>query len=68
MIVVFDTCTQPEYRRDLHRLLALPAGAILQYQYERRFMSPDAATQLENLSHAKKAIEKTSLNAKPHHS
>lgn len=66
MIVVFDTCTQPEYRRDLHRLLALPPGAILQYQYERRLMSTDSATQLENFSPSKKAMPTLLLYGQTH--
>jgi hypothetical protein len=66
MIVVFDTCTQPEYRRDLHRLLALPPGAILQYQYDRRLISTDAATQLENFSPRKKALPTLLLYGQTH--
>jgi hypothetical protein len=50
MIVVFDTCTQPEYRRDVHRVLALPRGAVIRYEYKRKLISTDAANKLENFS------------------
>jgi hypothetical protein len=67
MIVVFDTCTQPEYRRDLHRLLALPPGAILRYEYKRKLISADAANRLENFSPLKQPLP-TILLYGEHHS
>lgn len=31
--VFFDTATRPEYYEDVHKVLALPKGALLEYQY-----------------------------------
>ena len=46
LLVVFDTCTHPEYYRDVHRLLALPRGAILRYDYKRYLFSQEAGDLL----------------------
>jgi hypothetical protein len=46
MLVVFDTCTRAEYRRDVHRVLALPHGAVLRYNYKRYLYSSEAAELL----------------------
>ena len=42
MLVVFDTSTQPEYYRDVHRIMALPSGAIIRYDYKRYLFSNEA--------------------------
>lgn len=49
MIVVFDTCTKPEYYEDVHKVLAAPRGTIVRYDYERRLFTEDAANQIEAL-------------------
>jgi hypothetical protein len=40
--VVFDTCTVPEYYLDVHKLLAVPRGATLRYNYREKYLSPSA--------------------------
>lgn len=40
--VIFDTSTRREYYLDVHKLLALPSGATLPYQYRAKYLSPDA--------------------------
>lgn len=42
--VVFDTCTVPEYYLDVHKLLALPTGATLRYNYREKYLSESAVT------------------------
>jgi hypothetical protein len=46
MLIVFDTCTREEYRRDVHRVLALPVGAVWRYEYKRHLFSEEAAAVL----------------------
>lgn len=36
--VFFDTATRREYYQDVHKVLALPAGTLLEYQYRDRRM------------------------------
>lgn len=52
LFVVFDTCTQPEYYRDVHRLLSLPAGTVLRYDYKRYLFSREASDYLSNVKQA----------------
>lgn len=40
--VIFDTCQLNSYYQDLHNLLALPAGAIIRYDYRTRYISDSA--------------------------
>ena len=47
MLVIFDTCAQPDYRRDLHRILSLPFGAVYRYEYKRSLCSKEAAAVLD---------------------
>ena len=46
MLVIFDTCTKPAYRKDVHRLLSLPEEAVIRYNYKRYLHSDDAAEVL----------------------
>jgi hypothetical protein len=48
-LVVFDTCTRSQYYADVHQLLALPAGAILRYDYQEKYFSPEAFAYLRGL-------------------
>lgn len=50
MLIVFDTCTQEEYRRDVHRVLAMPAGGIVRYEYKRHLFSKESLASLESIS------------------
>jgi hypothetical protein len=45
-LIVFDTCTKPVYYQDVHRLLAMPTGTLLPYDYERKLFSDTAFAQL----------------------
>ncbi|MDP3737502.1 MAG: hypothetical protein Q8R02_08930 [Hyphomonadaceae bacterium] len=47
--VVFDTSTQAPYYADVHRILALPPGAILRYEYKRSLFSPKAWEAMQKL-------------------
>lgn len=42
--VIFDTCTVPEYYLDVHKLLAIPRGATLRYNYREKYLSASAVT------------------------
>jgi hypothetical protein len=40
--IIFDTSTKPEYYADVHKLLALPKGSILRYDYRRKYLTDSA--------------------------
>ncbi len=40
--VIFDTCQYQNYYRDVHDVLACPAGTIRRYEYRRDLLSDDA--------------------------
>jgi hypothetical protein len=40
--VIFDTCTRPDYYADVHKLIALPPGWILRYDYRRKYLGQQA--------------------------
>jgi hypothetical protein len=44
--VVFDTSTRPAYYRDVHNLLAAPAGAVLRYDYKAKYISDEATAAI----------------------
>jgi hypothetical protein len=46
-LVVFDTCTKPPYYADVHKLLALPSGSYLRYDYEEKLFSEEALATLK---------------------
>ncbi|MEO1542605.1 MAG: hypothetical protein AAFR75_01075 [Pseudomonadota bacterium] len=50
MLIIFDTCTKPDYYRDVHIVLASPAGAIVRYDYERRLWTDEAQKTMESMS------------------
>lgn len=39
--VIFDTCTRPDYYRDVHRLLAGPCGWVMRYDYREQLLADD---------------------------
>lgn len=45
---MFDTSTLPEYYDDVHRVLALPAGHVVTYDYSARHISKDAEAVLRD--------------------
>lgn len=50
MLIIFDTATKPDYYKDVHRVLALPVGAIIRYDYERRLWSAEAQAEIAAFS------------------
>jgi hypothetical protein len=50
-LIVFDTSTLPEYYDDVHRILSLPAGHVVTYDYGARHISPAAQSALRNFVH-----------------
>jgi len=57
-LVVFDTCTLPEYYNDVHKILSLPRGYVVTYDYSAGNIDPDALNVLKRLvsSHEKRRI------------
>lgn len=45
--VIFDTSTRREYYRDVHNVLAMPAGSIIPYDYRTKYFSPSALAEIE---------------------
>lgn len=56
-LVVFDTCTKPPYYTDVHKLLALPAGTYLRYDYEEKLFSEGALAVLREATSASLPID-----------
>src|SRR5579871_3225422 len=40
--IIFDTSQLMDYYRDVHNLLALPAGATMRYDYKQKYLSEEA--------------------------
>ncbi len=36
-VVIWDTCTIPEYYTDLHKVMALPEGMLVRYDYKKKY-------------------------------
>jgi hypothetical protein len=49
-LIVFDTSTLPEYYDDVHRILSLPAGHVVTYDYSSGNVSPAAQVALGNFT------------------
>lgn len=47
-LIVFDTSTLPEYYDDVHRILALPAGHVVTYDYSADHVSSPAEAVLRD--------------------
>lgn len=47
--VIFDTSTHARYYSDVHELMALPAGAIIRYEYKRYLCKQNASAALDAL-------------------
>jgi hypothetical protein len=54
--VIFDTCQLNAYYQDLHNLLALPAGAIIRYDYRARYISPSAVAMIKGTATAPRDV------------
>src|SRR5690554_2215487 len=40
--IIFDLATRPNYRRDVHNILALPRNAVIRYEYRTEYLSERA--------------------------
>lgn len=49
MLIIFDTCTKPDYYKDVHIVLAAPTGSIIRYEYERRLWTEDAQIEAKKV-------------------
>jgi hypothetical protein len=56
-LVVFDTCTKPNYYADVHQLLALPARSYLRYDYEEKLFTQEAFDVIRKASAAEQPID-----------
>jgi hypothetical protein len=46
-LVIFDTCTLPEYYDDVHKILSLPRGHIVTYDYSAQHIQREAVAVLK---------------------
>jgi hypothetical protein len=46
--VVFDTSSRLAYYRDVHNLLAAPAGSIMRYDYRRKYLTEEVTAALDD--------------------
>ncbi|WP_157577890.1 hypothetical protein [Roseivivax halodurans] len=56
MLIIFDTCTKPDYYGDVHKVLASPTGAIIRYDYERKLWTDGAQAEAEQLLRSREPI------------
>lgn len=56
MLIIFDTCTKPDYYKDVHKVLASPTGSIVRYDYERRLWTEEAQALAESILSNKRPI------------
>jgi hypothetical protein len=54
-LLVFDACTLPEYYDDVHKILCLPRGHIVTYDYAAVHIDEGALAVLKEIATAKKA-------------
>jgi len=52
-VVIWDTCTRPEYYQDLHNVMALPNGALVRYDYRKKYFDDGSRDLLVALSKGK---------------
>jgi len=48
--VIFDTCAQPEYYDDVHKILALPAGHTVTYDYRSSQVTDEVQNDLDDFN------------------
>src|SRR4051794_24776550 len=48
MFVCLSSGSTPRYREDILRSLAMPVGTILQFRYERRYLTQAVSTAVED--------------------
>jgi hypothetical protein len=52
-LIIFDTCTLPEYYDDVHKILSLPRGHVVTYDYSAGNIEKEALTILNNVTGSK---------------
>lgn len=48
-VIIWDTCTRPQYYQDLHKALSLPRGALIRYDYKRKYFDDDTLNLIQKL-------------------
>jgi hypothetical protein len=54
--VIFDTSTKRDYYRDVHNILAMPAGSIYRYDYRTKYFSPSALAEIQKTPRSAKVL------------
>jgi hypothetical protein len=48
-LIIFDTCTLPEYYNDVHKILSFPRGHVVTYDYSASHIDAEALAMLKPL-------------------
>jgi hypothetical protein len=48
-VAIWDTCTRPQYYQDLHNALSLPSGALIRYDYKRKYFDNKTLRMIQDL-------------------
>jgi hypothetical protein len=48
-VVIWDTCTKPDYYNDLHKVITLPKGMVVRYDYTKKYFDEKSLIQFESL-------------------
>ena len=48
MFICLSSGSRPQYRDDIFRALALPSGSVLQFRYDKRYLTQATRTDVEN--------------------
>lgn len=59
MLLALSSSARPRYKRDVHRSIAMPFGALLQFRYDKKHVSPE----VRSLFTAKTIVGQTCLLA-----
>lgn len=49
-IVIWDTCTKPDYYNDVHKVITLPKRMVVRYDYTKKYFDEKSLIQFESLS------------------
>lgn len=52
-VVIWDTCTKPDYYNDVHKVITLPKGIVVRYDYTKKYFDEKSLILFENISAGK---------------
>ncbi len=52
-VVIWDTCTKPDYYNDVHKVITLPKGMMVRYDYTKKYFDEKSLIEFERLANGK---------------